>query len=72
MVKWPIPTTVKQLRSFLGLTGYYHRFIANYASIAAPLTDLLRHEAFVWSDFAASAFTALKQAMIAAPVLSLP
>ncbi|MCH85308.1 hypothetical protein A2U01_0006152, partial [Trifolium medium] len=66
MVKLPIPTTVKQLRGFLGLIGYYHRFIANYASIATPLTDLLRHDAFAWTDSAASAFTALKQAMIVA------
>ncbi|PNY01861.1 retrotransposon-related protein, partial [Trifolium pratense] len=72
MVNWPQPNTVKQLRGFLGLTGYYRRFIANYASIAAPLTDLLRHESFRWTDAATHAFTALKQAMVAAPVLRLP
>ncbi|XP_045809999.1 uncharacterized protein LOC123904368 [Trifolium pratense] len=72
MVQWPIPTNVKQLRGFLGLTGYYRRFIANYASIAAPLTDLLRHDSFCWSPIASSAFAALKQAMISAPILCLP
>jgi len=45
MAKWPIPKTVKQLIGFLALTG----IIANYASIAAPLTDLLCHEAFEWT-----------------------
>jgi hypothetical protein len=72
MVRWPIPTNIKQLRGFLGLTGYYRRFISNYASIAAPLTDLLRHDSFRWSQTTSSAFTALKQAMTAAPVLRLP
>ncbi|KAH9687361.1 hypothetical protein KPL70_014745 [Citrus sinensis] len=72
MVNWPPPMSLKQLRGFLGLTGYYRRFIKGYASIAAPLTDLLCRDAFNWTPTATTAFEALKQAMVAAPVLRLP
>ncbi|KAJ1700964.1 hypothetical protein LUZ63_000743 [Rhynchospora breviuscula] len=69
---WPMPLNQRQVRGFLGLTGYYRRFIRHYASIAAPLTDLLTKEGFKWSDHATQAFTMLKSAMTSAPVLALP
>ncbi|KAL1551486.1 hypothetical protein AAHA92_19326 [Salvia divinorum] len=72
MVAWPTPSTVKQLRGFLGLTGYYRRFIAHYAMIAAPLTDLLKKDSFAWTSVAEDSFKALKAAMTSAPVLRLP
>ncbi|XP_028199576.1 uncharacterized protein LOC114384105 [Glycine soja] len=59
VLEWPTPLNIKQLRGFLGLTGYYQRFIKGYAKLAAPLTDLLKKEAFKWTLEAKTTFVQL-------------
>lgn len=75
VLQWPTPRSLRGLRGFLGLTGYYRRFIHNYGKIAAPLTALLRKEEqqkWCWTPEAAAAFEELKQALTSAPLLSMP
>jgi hypothetical protein len=72
MQDWTHPKTLKILRGFLGLTGYYHKFVKNYRKIAAPLTSLLKKNSFTWTPAATQDFQTLKMAMRTTLVLALP
>lgn len=73
VAQWPRPVNAKELRSFLGLAGYYHKFVRHFGVISKPLTELLKkHVPFVWTPSHEQSFTALKDALRNAPVLALP
>lgn len=73
IAQWPTPSSVKDLRSFLGMAGYYRKFVKNFRLISKPLTNMLRKgELFIWTPTTKEAFQTLIQALISTPVLAMP
>ena len=71
--QWLRPTSVTEIRSFLGLAGYYRRFVENFSRISAPLTKLTQKNVkFQWSEACEKSFLELKQRLTTAPVLAVP
>ena len=73
VMSWERPKSVFEIRSFLGLAGYYRRFIEDFSRIAAPMTRLTQKEdKFEWDDRCEEAFQELKKILTSAPVLIVP
>ena len=73
VMSWERPKTPTEVRSFMGLAGYYRRFVQDFAKIATPLTKLTRkNEKFEWNEKCEKSFQELKDRLVSAPVLALP
>ncbi len=73
ILEWPEPKNIEQIQKFLGLAGYYRKFVKNFSAICSPISALLnKHIQFKWTDQQQQAFITLKQAITNAPILSLP
>ena len=70
---WPTPTKIKEVQAFLGLCGYYRKFVKRFTSIPKPMYKLSEKDSkFVWTQDCQEAFDTLKKAMTTAPVLNFP
>jgi hypothetical protein len=73
VLDWKPPISVTQVRSFLGLAGYYRRLILNFSKISKPITELLKKgNKYVWSKDCDEAFKTLKELLTTSPVLAQP
>src|SRR5512142_650567 len=73
VLSWKQPKTVSEIHSFLGLAGYYRRFIENFSKIARPMTRLLQKDVkYKWTESCEQSFQELKKRLVTAPVLILP
>jgi len=70
--EWPTPTSLHQVRSFHGLASFYRRFVKDFSTIVAPVTEVLKGKTFEWNEKANSAFEEIKTRSTQAPVLALP
>ena len=69
---WPVPRSITEVRSFHGLASFYRRFIKDFSSLLAPITECLKGGSFEWTQAAQRAFEKVKQRLCQAPVLALP
>ena len=73
VLQWQRPKSIMEIRSFVGLAGYYRKFIEGFSKIVAPLTQLTRKDQpFAWTDRCGESFQTLKQKLTSAPVLIIP
>lgn len=73
VIGWSQPTTVTEIQSFLGLAGYYRRFIEGFSLLALPLTKLTRKDTpFIWNDECEDSFEELKKRLVSTPVFTFP
>ena len=73
VISWEPPRKVREVRSFLGLAGYYRRFVKGFSSIAPPMTQLTHKDVpFVWTEACQRSFETLRERLTTAPILALP
>lgn len=72
MLNWPAPNSLQSLRGFLGLIGYYRKFIMGYDQLTSPLTDLLQKDSFHWDVATQYSFDQLKAVVTSPLILALP
>ncbi|KAH9293778.1 hypothetical protein KI387_041016, partial [Taxus chinensis] len=73
ITEWPTPKNVHEVRSFMGLAGYYRKFVKDFSKVAAPITSLQKKDRkFIWNDKCETTFKILKSQLTSAPILAVP